>query len=126
MTEPLGFPKEALERGQHFVDAEAVEIEMSLHGELASLQASEIPETFRARSALDPFAGGEGIDFAPAVHEIVERGERLALLVASVRKGEGGRKAQLLLAPSERPYAAHLQVERLLIRNLRRESRERR
>jgi hypothetical protein len=122
VPQALCLAKKPLQRGASVLTAEAVEIEMTLHREIAAFEAREVPAAFPARCALDSFARGERIDLAPAGDEVGERGERFGLVVAALGKLDGGGKTEGFLAPAERPNALHLHQERFLIREVRRET----
>jgi hypothetical protein len=126
VPQALRLPKKPLERRARILPAEAMEIEVPLYREIAPFEAREKPPALPARGALDSFAGGERVELAPAGYEGGEKGERIGLVVAAPGKLDGRRKTERLLAPAQGSNALHLQLERFVIGEGRREARFRR
>jgi hypothetical protein len=122
VAQTLRLAKKALEGGARILAPETVEVEMPLHREIAAFEPREVSAALPARGAFDSFAHGERIDLAPAGDEVGERFQSIGLVVAALRKADGGREAQGLLVPPERSNALHLPEESLLVREVRGEA----
>jgi hypothetical protein len=114
----LGLAEKALEDGEGIFTAEAMEIEMALHREIAAFETGEVPLAFMRRSAFHSFPGREGVDLAAAGDEIGERGEGIGLVPAALGKLDGRGKAQGLRAPAQGPDALHFSHERFFVREV--------
>jgi hypothetical protein len=122
VAEPLGFAKEALERGERILAPEAVEIEMTLYREIPAFEAGEISAAFLGRGAFDSLPGGEGIDLAPAGDEVGERGEGFRFFIGAPGKLDGCGKAERRSTPAQGANALHFHHEGFFIREVRRET----
>jgi hypothetical protein len=100
VPEALRVAKEFLERGARILTAEAVEVEVPLHREIAALQAREVPPAFPCRCPFDALARGERVDLAPPGDEVRKRGEGLGVVVSAPGKRDGPGKPQGLRAPA--------------------------
>jgi hypothetical protein len=126
VPQALRVAKKPLESGARILAPEAVEVEVPLHRKITAFEAREIPPALPARGAFDTLAGGERIELAPAGDEVGKGGQSFGLVVRSLGELNGDGKAEGLLAPAERPNAFHLDLEGLLVREARRETRWRR